>query len=185
MPYTVKHLCDRFNLSRSTLLYYDSIGLLKPSGRTAGNYRIFTDDDVKRLEQICIYREVGLPLEEIKSILDAPGRKAAEILEKRLDELNREIRDRRRQQRVIIGLLQNEQLLSRIDQIDRDGFVKILKQAGFDELGMIALHNELERLSPDGHQKFLESLGVEGEEIKKIRGSARSCLSEPEHVKCF
>ena len=54
MPYTVKHLCHRFNLSRSALLYYDSIGLLKPSGRTAGNYRIFTDEEIKRLDQICI-----------------------------------------------------------------------------------------------------------------------------------
>jgi len=85
MPYTVKHLCHRFNLSRSALLYYDSIGLLKPSGRTAGNYRIFTDEEIKRLEQICIYREAGLPLEKIKLVLEAPGRKASEVLEKRLD----------------------------------------------------------------------------------------------------
>ena len=118
-------------------------------------------------------------MEKIKLVLEAPGRKASEVLEKRLDELSQEIRKLRQQQRMIIGLLQNEQLLSSIEQIDRDVFVKILKQAGFDELGMIALHAELERLSPDGHQKFLESLGVEPEEIKKIREYAVTFLNKP------
>ena len=47
--YTVGHLARSFGLSRSTLLYYDSIGLCKPSGRSAANYRTYTEKDRERL----------------------------------------------------------------------------------------------------------------------------------------
>ena len=39
---TIGKLARKFDLSRSTLLYYDRIGLLKPSGRTRANYRVYT-----------------------------------------------------------------------------------------------------------------------------------------------
>jgi len=46
--YTVGSLARSFGLSRSTLLYYDSIGLCKPSGRSAANYRTYTENDRAR-----------------------------------------------------------------------------------------------------------------------------------------
>lgn len=84
--YSIGQLVKRFNLSRSTLQYYDSIGLLGASARTGANYRRYSEDDVKRLEQICIYREAGLSLEDIKKILNSPENTTASILEKRLDD---------------------------------------------------------------------------------------------------
>ena len=51
--YTIGKLAKKFDLSRSTLLYYDSIGLLKPSSRTESEYRQYSEDDAARLEQIC------------------------------------------------------------------------------------------------------------------------------------
>ena len=44
-------------ISRTVLLYYDTIGLLKPSGRTGAGYRIYSEADVQRLKQIMIYRD--------------------------------------------------------------------------------------------------------------------------------
>lgn len=50
--YTVGRLVRRFGLSRSALLYYDTIGLLRPSRRARGDYRRYGPADARRLEQI-------------------------------------------------------------------------------------------------------------------------------------
>ncbi len=55
-----------------TLHHYDAIGLLAPSGRTDGGYRLYSDDDVLRLQQILLHRELGLSLEQIRRLLDDP-----------------------------------------------------------------------------------------------------------------
>ena len=59
-------------VSVRTLHHYDAIGLLVPGGRTAAGYRLYTDADLLRLQQILIGRELGLPLEEIRRSLDDP-----------------------------------------------------------------------------------------------------------------
>ena len=55
-----------------TLHHYDEIGLLSPGERTHAGYRRYTDDDLVRLQQILLYRELGFPLDEIAAILDDP-----------------------------------------------------------------------------------------------------------------
>jgi MerR family transcriptional regulator, thiopeptide resistance regulator len=99
MP-TISTLARRFHLSRSTLLYYDRIGLLRPGGRTAKDYRQYGEAEVARLEQICLYRRAGVPLAEIRRLLEGPDQ-IAPILEGRLQELERDIQRLRDQQRLI------------------------------------------------------------------------------------
>ena len=70
--YTVKELARLTGLTPRTLRYYDSIGLLSPA-RRENDYRLYGPEDVGRLQQILLYREMGLPLEEIRQVLDAPG----------------------------------------------------------------------------------------------------------------
>lgn len=53
-----------------TLHHYDAIGLVAPRGRTAAGYRVYADDDLDRLRQVLVYRELGFPLEDIASLLD-------------------------------------------------------------------------------------------------------------------
>ncbi len=55
-----------------TLHYYDEIGLLTPSGRSSSRYRLYTQADIRRLQQIRFHRELGMALEEIRHILDSP-----------------------------------------------------------------------------------------------------------------
>lgn len=72
MMYTVKELARLTGLTPRTLRYYDSIGLLSPRRGEANDYRLYGPEEVDRLQQILLYRDMGLPLEEIKSLLDAP-----------------------------------------------------------------------------------------------------------------
>jgi DNA-binding transcriptional MerR regulator len=59
-------------LSIRALHHYDEIGLLEPSARTAAGYRLYNDEDLLRLQQILIGRELGLALEDIRRSLDDP-----------------------------------------------------------------------------------------------------------------
>ncbi|AET69253.1 putative transcriptional regulator [Desulfosporosinus orientis DSM 765] len=167
--YSIGNLCSEYKLSRSTLLYYDSIGLLVASERTRGNYRQYSEEDRKRLSQICAFREAGVPLSEIKRILDTDGISESHVLERRLNELNQEIRYLRFQQKVIVEMLKRKDLITPKMLMDKQTFVSILKLIGLDDTGMHHFHAQLEKNSPDSHQFFLEFLGIGEEEIKNIR----------------
>ncbi len=59
-------------VSIRTLQYYDEIGLLKPSKRTAAGYRMYDEDALQTLQQILFFHELGFSLKEIKQILQQP-----------------------------------------------------------------------------------------------------------------
>ncbi|MEU0095700.1 MerR family transcriptional regulator [Kribbella sp. NPDC006257] len=56
-----------------TLHHWDSIGLVCPSDRTFGGYRVYSAGDIARIHRVLVYRELGLPLESIGELLDAPA----------------------------------------------------------------------------------------------------------------
>ncbi|AZP03870.1 MerR family transcriptional regulator [Jeotgalibaca ciconiae] len=70
MEYTIKKLSQLASVSSRTLRYYDSINLLKPKRVNSSGYRIYGEEEIERLQQILFFRELELPLEEIKNILD-------------------------------------------------------------------------------------------------------------------
>lgn len=100
MEYTVNRLGKLAGVSTRTLRYYDGIGLLKPARISSSGYRIYGGEQVKRLQQILIYRELGVELEVIKRMLDAPGYKTIEALTGHLEAL----KEKRRQ---LDGLIAN------------------------------------------------------------------------------
>jgi Predicted transcriptional regulators len=73
MEYTVRQLAEIAGISSRTLRYYDEIGLLKPARTNSSGYRIYGQREVDRLQQILFYRELGVDLERIKEIIDAPS----------------------------------------------------------------------------------------------------------------
>ena len=171
---TISQLAKRFGLSRSTLLYYDSIGLLSPSERSSSNYRLYSDEDLRRMESIDVYRRAGLRLKDIARVLDSGGSELAELLERRLRALNDEIRDRRRQQKMLVTLLRNKDALRDARHLDKESWTAILRATGLSEQDMRRWHVEFERLSPEAHRDFLESLGIDDDEVDRIREWSRS-----------
>lgn len=75
--FTVKQLSTLAGVTPRTLHHYDQIGLLKPSRVGDNGYRYYGEESLLKLQQILIYRELGLPLEDIKEIM---GRRDFEIL---------------------------------------------------------------------------------------------------------
>lgn len=172
--YTISILARRYHLSRSTLLYYDSIGLLSPSYRSGNGYRMYNEKDFKRLESICTLRNTGISLQEIKKILTSSSYEAAVVLQKRLQQLNNEIAELRKQQHFIIHLLEEPALLGKAGILSKKEWVRILENAGLDEEGRNRWHQEFEKNAPQAHKDFLESLGISEQEVEEIRAWSRS-----------
>jgi len=70
--YTVRQLARLAGVTVRTLHHYDQIGLLQPGARTAAGYRLYGQQDLLRLQQILLFRELDVPLGEIRAILDDP-----------------------------------------------------------------------------------------------------------------
>src|SRR3974390_3650046 len=99
---TVPKLARLCGVSRTALLYYESIGLMPPPQRGGGNYRSYSEADAERLRAIRAYRNAGLTLDDIRAILKATGRRGREaaqsasgVLKRRLVELDAEIEEPR------------------------------------------------------------------------------------------
>src|ERR1700742_886080 len=68
--YQVSDFAEKAGVTVRTLHHYDRLGLLKPSGRTEAGYRLYGERDFARLQQIVTLKFIGLPLRQIKELLD-------------------------------------------------------------------------------------------------------------------
>lgn len=68
--YKISEVAKLSGVSVRMLHHYDNIGLLIPSEKSDKNYRLYSDEDIKRLYQILIFKELEFSLKEIKNILD-------------------------------------------------------------------------------------------------------------------
>ena len=171
--FTIGQVGKKYSLSRSTLIYYDSIGVLKPSGRSESNYRLYSEGDLKKMDRIQLFRSAGLSLDSIELLLEKENNELDSTLEGRLLTINSEIQKLRNQQKVILDILENETLAKDSRLMTKDVWVSILRAAGLDDAGMKNWHIEFERSSPEAHQDFLESLGIEKDEVAAIRDWSR------------
>ena len=87
---TVSEVSRLAGVSVRALHHYDEIGLLEPSARTGSGYRLYRGDDLERLHEILLFRELEIPLADIATLLSggAFDRRAAlelqrEMLEQR------------------------------------------------------------------------------------------------------
>ena len=69
---TVKEISKITGISIRTLRYYDEIGLLKPARVTEAGYRLYDDQELEKLQEILFYKELEIPLSDIKKIMENP-----------------------------------------------------------------------------------------------------------------
>ncbi|MDY3918596.1 MAG: MerR family transcriptional regulator [Candidatus Limivivens sp.] len=86
---TVKEVSQITGVSIRTLRYYDEIGLLKPAKCTEAGYRLYDDKALERLQEILFYRELEIPLAEMKRIMENPGYNREQALLAQRDLLER------------------------------------------------------------------------------------------------
>lgn len=171
--YSISTLARACGLSRSTMLYYDRLGVLKPSGRTGSGYRYYTDAEQRRLERIGQFRQAGLTLKEIRAVLSSGGKPGAGLLEKRLRETAEKMAGLKNQQRLLAGMLRQVASGKRPPMVDVRLWIEMLRAAGMDHDGMHRWHGEFERRAPEGHREFLLCLGIPPHEVEEIRRLSR------------
>ena len=169
---TVGRLAARFGLSRSTLLYYDRLGLLRPSERSAAGYRYYGRTDAARLASICHYRQAGLSLAVIGRLLGSPHPDLTEALATQVAELDEEIHRLRAQQRFILASLRMAGGRTPPPFLGGDQLVKLLEATGVSARQRASWHAALEALDGELHQAFLEFLCLRDEEIAALRRAA-------------
>ena len=80
-------VADVVGLSLRTIRHYEEVGLVPPSGRSTGGFRLYTDDDIERLRLVKHMKPLEFTLEEMRDLLDARDRLAEELEEEERAEL--------------------------------------------------------------------------------------------------
>jgi len=160
--FTIGQLARACGIARSTLLYYEQIGLLLPAARSAAGYRRYTDAELARLRQVCAYRATGLSLEAIGKLVEHGDQ--ASLVAQRLDAISGEMAQLREQQALLRRLVGQAPAA-----MDPQGWSALLRASGLDDAAMARWHGLFERQNPAAHQAFLESLGMGPEQIARVR----------------
>lgn len=100
--YKVHEFAELAGVTVRALHHYDRLGLLKPKGRTPAGYRLYSNGDLARLEQIVVLKFLGMPLKEIREVLKRES----------------DLRDSLRRQRTVLAQKQ-KQLTTAISAIRR------------------------------------------------------------------
>lgn len=98
---TVKETAKLTGVSVRTLHYYDEIGLLRPTAVSDAGYRLYDDKALEKLQQILFFRELEMPLEGIKAILENPDLDRDELLRSQKKLL---VLKKQRLERIIAGI---------------------------------------------------------------------------------
>lgn len=169
MVFTVGKLSKMYGISRTALLYYDKIGLLRPTARNTANYRLYSQADADRLGQIMILKNAGVPISVIRSIISSEEAIIFGKLMKRLGEINLEIEKLKNNQKHIINIMSQSTVIKSPYKTDPILLDHIIRYAEIDDDKREQWHMEFEVQSPDLHDKFLRMIGLSEEEVQSIR----------------
>ncbi|MFC4555280.1 HEAT repeat domain-containing protein [Georgenia faecalis] len=155
----IGEVAQRSGVSARMLRHYDAIGLVRPTGRTAGGYREYSDADLRRLFHVESLRSLGLSLVEVRRALDDPGFAPSDLV----DDLIGATRER---------IADAEDLLRRLEQVRASG-----ADAWPDALRTVALVRGLHSDDPVRRQR--SALSADRTEATGLAGTlAESLLAE-------
>ncbi len=176
-PLTISALACCFGLSRSTLLYYHRIGLLRPSAKSPAGYRLYAPVDGERLARIVELRAAGLSLAAIRHVLGGRAELAA-ALALRVGEIDAQVAALGAQRDVLAAMLDGTGEGGHELPMSKEAWSAMFRAIGLDDAAMHRWHAEFERSMPQAHAAFLRSLGLGHRDVARIRRRCRS--AEPD-----
>lgn len=143
MFYKVKEVADMVGISIRMLHHYDKIGLLKPESVSPAGYRLYTDKDLERLQQVLFFKELEFNLREIKGILDSPGFDRKQALKSHRELL---IEKKKRLERIIQNVERT------MDSIE--GGINMDKKEMFEAFDIAEIERNKEKYAKEAKQKY-------------------------------
>lgn len=180
--HTVSEVAAMAGVSVRTLHHYHEIGLLRPAYVGENNYRYYGPEELLRLQQILIHRELGIPLAEIGAILDAPGFDRLTALRNQRERIAQEVARSAEMLRTIdrsIAEIEGERAMK--DAELYSGIVDPKKQAEYEEwlerkygpeIGaqIEAGRRKMEKLTQSEQEAMMSELqDIEGQFAKALR----------------
>lgn len=162
--YLVREFAELTRVTVRALHYYDQMGLLKPSAKRPNGYRVYTDADLLRLQQIVTLKFMGFSLREIRRLLDSKGYQAAKALRVQSEAIKDEIGRLREAARAV------DEVLLRLEKDGRVHRQKLIKIMEVIQMG--------EDVKKSWHEKFLSEA-----DLKKFEEIGRKCT--PEMMKAY
>jgi DNA-binding transcriptional MerR regulator len=144
MKYSIKKLAELSGVTRRTLRYYDEVGLLKPNSINSSGYRVYTQKEIDKLQQILFYRKLGVGLKDIQKFVNSEEFDELKTLQEHHKKL----------------LLEKEQLISLINNVEKTIMSKErkIKMTNEEKFGGFK-----KRLINENEEKY-------GQEIRKLYG---------------
>ena len=127
---TVKEIAELTGISARTLHYYDEIGLFVPTSKSEAGYRLYDDKAIKKLGQILVFRELDIPLADIKLIMETPDLDRNRVLAKQ-----REL--------LILKHQRIERIIASLDEMMKGD--QAMDFTVFDETELLAMFNDMLR----------------------------------------
>ncbi|MCZ8517739.1 MerR family transcriptional regulator [Paenibacillus filicis] len=119
----VGELAKMAGITIRTLRFYDQIGLFSPSGYSPSGYRLYTEKDISRLQQILSLKELGLSLEQIKVVMSGDQLSLLDIVTLQIDRLKENIR---MQQKLLHELENVSSRMQRNESLTVEHFMNIM-----------------------------------------------------------
>jgi DNA-binding transcriptional MerR regulator len=179
MEYTIQKLSLLAGVSTRTLRYYDEIDILKPARINSSGYRIYGREEVDRLQQILFYKELGLPLDQIKEIITSPSFNAADALQEHREKL---LNKRKQLDRLIANVDQtiaaNEGRITMTDKKKFEGFKKQLVEENEQKYGKEIREKYGDNTVNKSNEKVLNMSKEEHDEVTKLAEEIHTTLAE-------
>jgi DNA-binding transcriptional MerR regulator len=151
----IGELADKTGLTVRTLHHYDEIGILSPSYRTEGGHRLYTAEDVLKLQQIVSMKSLGFTLDQIEDALTKPEFSPENVLGMQLDRIQKQMKIQ-------------EDLRTRLEGMQR--FLSQRKLTAEEFLDAIKMMNEVESMYTEEEMNLIRAQGEKygKEEIVKV-----------------
>lgn len=179
MEYTIQKLSLLAGVSTRTLRYYDEIDILKPARINSSGYRIYGREEVDRLQQILFYKELGLPLDQIKEIITSPSFNAADALQEHREKL---LNKRKQLDRLIANVDQtiaaNEGRITMTDKEKFEGFKKQMVEENEQKYGKEIREKYGDNAVNKSNEKVLNMSQEEHDEVTKLAEEIHTTLAE-------
>ena len=181
---TVRQVSQLTGVSIRALHHYDAIGLLKPTQVTDAGYRLYDDAEIERLYMILVFRELGLSLKEIRSILNAPDYDRNRVLEQQIKIMQE--RAEKLKNRISLAKCM---LVMGLKDMDFNGFdskkmddYSVQAKALY---GKTDAYKEFEQKSKNRTKEQTQVLGEQVMDFFVRLGKMRPCAPDSEAAQCW